>query len=328
MMHHTHRIVRAACWRMMGIAGASGRGSSIPGVYAGVRHGLEAAIDGSHEEPRERTAQAKARLRAVIRASREGRDGAADALATRFANAPDGSASPATVAGYLPLPGEPDVRGCLAVALRRGGRTLAPRTLPGHALAWAHWAPGDATGTDRYGLRAPLGDAVPLVVADRPTVLLVPALAADLSGRRLGQGGGYYDRLLATLPRWPQGPLRIAVVHDDEVLDVVPYDPHDAVVDVILTPLRWVPVPSTDEGEPERGSGDAGHDVEGDVRPGQAGAPAADQRVGLRGEGGEGRERAAEPDAQQGVPVLREPGRGQDAEQRRAGDVDDGGAQG
>ena len=73
-------------------------------------------------------------------------------------------------------------------------------------------------------------------------VVLVPALAAGRDGARLGQGGGFYDRALADLPPHPDGPLVVAVVHDDELLAAgeVPSAPHDRRVDAVLTPSGWV----------------------------------------------------------------------------------------
>ena len=78
------------------------------------------------------------------------------------------------------------------------------------------------------------------LVAARCRAVLVPALAVDVHGYRLGQGGGFYDRMLAALPAAEAGgPLRIAVVHDDEVLDEVPREPHDRRMDAVLTPSRY-----------------------------------------------------------------------------------------
>jgi 5-formyltetrahydrofolate cyclo-ligase len=183
----------------------------------------------------------KHELRRMIRSRRAGRDGSAAGFTAGYrALVRDRLAgSPLTVAGFLPLPGEPDVTVCLGLAAEAGHRTLAPRTAPAAELDWIGWRPGRPTVADRHGLRAPDGPAVPLVVPDRSTLLLVPALAVDAAGHRLGQGGGYYDRLLAGLRRWPDGPLRVAVVHADEVLPAVPVDPHDEQVDVLLVPGRW-----------------------------------------------------------------------------------------
>jgi 5-formyltetrahydrofolate cyclo-ligase len=64
-------------------------------------------------------------------------------------------------------------------------------------------------------------------------VMLVPALAVDRRGRRLGRGGGFYDR---TLPLCARGARLVAVVRDDEVLDEVPDEPHDVPMTHVLTP--------------------------------------------------------------------------------------------
>jgi 5-formyltetrahydrofolate cyclo-ligase len=64
-------------------------------------------------------------------------------------------------------------------------------------------------------------------------VILVPALAVDVSGHRLGRGGGSYDRALT---RVRPGQTVLGVVHDDEVLDAVPFEPHDRTVEGALTP--------------------------------------------------------------------------------------------
>ena len=75
--------------------------------------------------------------------------------------------------------------------------------------------------------------------------MFVPGLAVDRFGHRLGQGGGYYDRTLASVrSRADGGPLLVIVLFDDEVLDEVPYEPHDCRVDAALTPsgvVRFAP---------------------------------------------------------------------------------------
>lgn len=144
-----------------------------------------------------------------------------------------------TVAGYLALPGEPDPALLLHTLGGRGIRVLMPRVGTddeGAPLltfaAMGALAPGQPTAT---GLRLmePIGPQVPLPVE---AVLLLPALAVDGSGTRLGQGGGYYDRLLSR-PR--SGPA-LAVVYEQERLaaGTLPREPHDAPTDGCLTPVR------------------------------------------------------------------------------------------
>jgi 5-formyltetrahydrofolate cyclo-ligase len=67
----------------------------------------------------------------------------------------------------------------------------------------------------------------------RPALLLVPLLAFDRRGRRLGQGAGIYDRILAALR--PQGPVAIGLAHAVQEMDAVPAGPLDATLDWVVT---------------------------------------------------------------------------------------------
>lgn len=187
----------------------------------------------------------KAELRLLLRQRRVPREDATQRarLAEGFAalrrdlHTPNGPG--AVVAAFLPTAAEPDVTGCLAAAYAAGERVLVPRTLPQCQLAWVQWTPQAPLQPDRHGLSAPIGAATPDGLSGS-TVLLLPALAVDRQGTRLGHGAGYYDRALARLPAWPQGPLRVAVVHPAEVLDEpLPREPHDAAVDAVLTADGW-----------------------------------------------------------------------------------------
>jgi 5-formyltetrahydrofolate cyclo-ligase len=76
-----------------------------------------------------------------------------------------------------------------------------------------------------------------MVPLERFDVVLVPGIAFDVHGRRLGYGGGYYDRLLPLLPR---SATRIAGAFELQVVDGVPTAPHDAAVDWIVTERRTI----------------------------------------------------------------------------------------
>ena len=72
-------------------------------------------------------------------------------------------------------------------------------------------------------------------------VVMVPGVAFDRHGRRLGRGGGFYDReLLELCPSSGQSALRIGVCGDERLLDVVPTGNHDVTVDVVVTPSQTV----------------------------------------------------------------------------------------
>lgn len=76
-------------------------------------------------------------------------------------------------------------------------------------------------------------------------ILVVPGLAFDRAGNRLGRGGGYYDRLLLGVlqkckeKQWPK-PLLVALAFEEQMLDEIPMDSHDMPVDVVVTPSQWI----------------------------------------------------------------------------------------
>lgn len=97
-------------------------------------------------------------------------------------------------------------------------------------LEFRRWRPGDRLVASGFGIEVPGSDAPRL----QPTVLLVPLLAFDAEGHRLGYGGGYYDRSLAMLRQ--HGPvLAIGVAFAGQAVDEVPHGPGDQRLDWIVT---------------------------------------------------------------------------------------------
>jgi 5,10-methenyltetrahydrofolate synthetase len=147
--------------------------------------------------------------------------------------------SGSTVCAYVPVGTEPGSTEMLDMLLRRAGRVLLPvaRTtaestpLP---LSWGEYRPGTLT-TARWGLLEPPRPWLPPSALAEAAVVLVPALAVDRRGMRLGRGRGFYDRSLGD--RGPHTRL-IAVVRDAEVLDEIPADPHDVPMTHALTPRQ------------------------------------------------------------------------------------------
>jgi 5-formyltetrahydrofolate cyclo-ligase len=133
-----------------------------------------------------------------------------------------------TVAAYAALPGEPPT-GPLLESLGEV-RVLLPVLLPDGDLDWAEHRPGGLRPAAR-GLLEPAGPRLGPEALGACGVVLVPALAVDREGRRLGRGGGSYDR---ALPR-SRG-LTVALLHDGELLDDVPAEPHDVAVGAAATP--------------------------------------------------------------------------------------------
>lgn len=143
---------------------------------------------------------------------------------------------PATVAAFVGVGTEPPTLPLVRALVAGGIRVLLPGVRDGSTMAWAPYTAEDPLpASGRLGLREPStgylgGDAV-----RRAGLILVPALAVDRVGHRLGRGAGYYDRMLATVSA-----RVVAVVFDDEVVDEVPVEPHDVTVDGALTPSGLV----------------------------------------------------------------------------------------
>ncbi|MFE6053394.1 5-formyltetrahydrofolate cyclo-ligase [Kitasatospora sp. NPDC056446] len=163
----------------------------------------------------------------------EGRAAAALALA---GHAGELAGPGATVAAYVSVGAEPGTGPLLDALRARGVRVLLPVLLPDNDLDWAEYAgPGELAPAGR-GLLEPVGPRLGPEAVTRASVVLLPGLAVDPGGLRLGRGGGSYDRVLARLGRAGVRPVLAVLLYEHEVLDRVPAEPHDRPVDLAVTP--------------------------------------------------------------------------------------------
>jgi len=148
-----------------------------------------------------------------------------------------------TIAAYYSVGTEPDTRGLLFALWKRGSYVVLPVLLPDGDLDWASYEGPDSLSPGPRGLLQPAEPVRGPGTIARADVVLVPALAVDRSGQRLGRGGGSYDRALARVG--PQVPT-IALLYDSELLPRVPAEEHDQPVRAVARPghgITWLPAP-------------------------------------------------------------------------------------
>ena len=186
---------------------------------------------------------AKDELRKVLRAHRrahhhhpaQGHTAACDALTEHALEAVAGAANVAT---FVSVGAEPCTRLLLERLHETGVKVLLPVLGPHLARCW-----GLFQGSEDLAERAPRrppepsGPTLPAEAVRHVDALLIPALAVDCDGRRLGQGGGWYDRML---PLRASGTHTFAIIHPEElVTGPLPVEEHDEPVDAVITAQEW-----------------------------------------------------------------------------------------
>jgi 5-formyltetrahydrofolate cyclo-ligase len=168
------------------------------------------------------------------------------ALIAMSAQSPLASKTPITVAAYVPVgrePGGPDLPEALAAALSPGSRLLLPVLLDDGDLDWAAHEGAASLRHGPRGLREPAGPRLGADAIREAALVLVPALAVDQAGFRLGRGGGSYDRALARAT----AAVTVALLHDGEIVDSVPMEDHDQPVLAAVTPSNGVTLSARSE---------------------------------------------------------------------------------
>lgn len=161
-----------------------------------------------------------------------------------------------TVMLYLAMADEPQTAALVEDAWRRG-KTVA---VPLMGEAYGHMEAGRITGwgdlvTGRLGLAMPDPARAERLDPEAVDLVVVPGVAFDLSGRRVGMGAGYYDRFLPRAAR----AVRMGLAWARQVVDTVPADEHDAILDYLLTEEGFRPLAGADAAV-DRGDEDGDQD--------------------------------------------------------------------
>jgi len=156
----------------------------------------------------------------------------AEAIAAHLLQTPEVRRA-ATVAIYISLSNEPGTGPLVEQLHELGRRLILPVLLPDNDLDWAVYQGPQSLVPASRGLLEPVGPRLGPEALATADVVLCPGLAVDRRGRRLGRGGGSYDRALA---RVPVGTFVCTLLYDGELLDHVPAEDHDRPVTAVVTP--------------------------------------------------------------------------------------------
>lgn len=180
----------------------------------------------------------KEQLRQEALARRDGldkgfREEAARVIAARVLGLSDlRDATP--VGGYWPIRSEVDSRPLMKALLERGQDVALSQILHPH-LSWRLWRPGDVLVKGGFGVREPGPDAPEVF----PKSLIVPLVAFDRRGGRIGYGKGHFDRAIAALEE--QHPvLTVGLAYAVQEVEEVPVEPHDRLLDIIVTETELI----------------------------------------------------------------------------------------
>ncbi|WP_454343846.1 5-formyltetrahydrofolate cyclo-ligase [Streptomyces canus] len=164
---------------------------------------------------------------------------AASALAGRALGLPE-LARARTVAAYVSVGSEPGTLALLDALRERGVRVLLPALQPDNDLDWGAYTGEGSVARVQHGgkmaLFEPSGERLGPDAVTGADVVLLPGLAVDGRGMRLGRGGGSYDRVLARLERAGARPTLVVLLYDSEVVAHVPEEAHDRPVHAVVTP--------------------------------------------------------------------------------------------
>ncbi len=138
------------------------------------------------------------------------------------------------VALFAALPGEPELRGAAEELMRLGVRVCLPRCLPGNRLRFARVTSWDELRPGRFAALEP-GEGAPAAEPAELGSAVLPGVAFDLAGYRLGRGGGFYDRAFGSAAGRPR---LLGVAFDWQLVEALPHEEHDVPMALVITECR------------------------------------------------------------------------------------------
>ncbi len=196
----------------------------------------------SHDDS---TTLLKKQIRQQVRAARQAltplqQQQAAAQLASLALNTPHIQAA-SRIAVYLTHDGELSTH-LLIDALWQAGKQLYLPLLhpfcPGYLL-FQRYQPDTPMQTNKFGIAEPKPDVSALLLPAELDMILLPLVAFDAQGQRLGMGGGFYDRTLASIPADAVKPLRVGLAHQCQQVPQVPVERWDLPLPAVMTPEKF-----------------------------------------------------------------------------------------
>lgn len=142
------------------------------------------------------------------------------------------------IAAYVSMPTEPGTGPTIAALTDQGIEVIVPISLPDGGLDWVVWTHDAAYAVTSLGIAEPEGPRLGADALATADLVILPALAVDNSGNRLGRGAGYYDRALAGSTA-----VTCVLLFAGEIVESLPHEPHDFPVDMVITPTGVFRVP-------------------------------------------------------------------------------------
>jgi len=141
------------------------------------------------------------------------------------------------IACYLPSKNEFDTQPIID-AIWQAEKICYLPVLSANSLSFVAYHPGDTLQANQYNIPEPVDQSAPLM-ADQLDLVILPLIAFDSMGHRLGTGGGYYDRTFAFLHNAPNCPVMLGLAYDIQQAEGLPVDEWDVGLNAVITETGW-----------------------------------------------------------------------------------------